>query len=315
MTPIQNGLRGLGLPTLIALSLLVAGEGLAAQAAERGPVVMQLPAGARALGLGAFQPAAGDSDAVFANPAWASRSGGFVAGWHRFGTATTALSLSAAGDAFGGGVALGVRTFSHRGTGSDGILGLRAGGVDPLFDESGVPTHEMVATLAWGRDLLGLRVGAAASWVEQRIDGSNASTYAFDVGVATALGPGQLGLAIRNLGPDPEFGGSGPRLPTEVSLGWGAYGRPLGPLDLGAAVDVTRRADGEVLVGGGLEFGYWPIQGRTFVARLGARTVPEGEASPLTLGGSFWGDDLVLDYAWQPVEGTEGVHRISLGWR
>ena len=78
---------------------------------------------------------------------------------------------------------------------------------------------------------------------------------------------------------------------------------------------MTRRADGEWVVGGGLEFGYWPVRGRTFVARIGARTIPEGEASPLSLGGSFWGDDLVVDYAFQPVDGTDGVHRITLGWR
>jgi hypothetical protein len=276
---------------------------------------VQFPAGARALGLGAFQPDAGDSDAVFVNPAWASQAGGFGVGWHRFGAGATALTMSAATDAFGGGVALGLRTFSHAAGPPGSPPALARGGVDPFFEESGRPSHETVATLAWGRSLLGLRAGIAASWVDQRIGSQNASTFAFDLGLATGLGPGELGLAVRNLGANPAFGARDAELPAEVSLGWGAYGRPVGPLDLGAAIDVTRRADGEFVFGGGLEFGYWPVRGRTFVARVGARTVPEGEARPLTLGGSFWGDDLVLEYAWQPVTGTQGVHRITLGWR
>jgi hypothetical protein len=305
------------LSSLLAVAVL-AGAGpldVAAQAPARAPAVVQFPAGARALGLGAFQPDANDSDAVFVNPAWASTAEGFGVGWHRIGDASTALTMSAATDAFGGGVALGVRTFSHAaGTfGSPPAVG--AGGVDPYLEESERPTHETVATLAWGRSLLGIRVGIGASWIDQRVGSDNASTYAFDVGLATSLGPGEVGLAVRTLGAAPTFGESEPELPTEISLGWGAYGRPVGPLDLGTAVEVMRRADGEVVVGGGLEFGYWPVRGRTFVARVGARSVHEGEASPLVLGGSFWGDDLVLEYGWQPVDGTEGVHRVTLGWR
>lgn len=288
---------------------------VAAQAPDRSPAVLQFPAGARALGLGAFQPDAGDSDAVFVNPAWASEAGGFGIGWLRFGAGATALTMSAATDAFGGGVALGLRSFSHAGPMVGPQPAAGTGGVDPYFDETGRPVHETVATLAWGRSLFGLRVGVAAAWIDQRLDGSNATTFAFDLGLATGLGPGEVGLAVRNLGSNPTFGPREAELPTEVSLGWGAYGKPVGPLDLGAAFDVTRRADGEVVAGGGLEFGYWPIQGRTFVARVGARRVPEGEASPITLGGSFWGDDLVVEYGWQAVDGTDGVHRITLGWR
>jgi hypothetical protein len=120
---------------------------------------------------------------------------------------------------------------------------------------------------------------------------------------------------VRNLGPERSLDGVDVRLPTDVTLGWGGYGRPLGPLDLGAAAALGRRADGEVVFGGGLELGYWPVQGRTFVARVGVRNVPEGEASPVTFGGSFWGDRLVLEYAFQPVDDADGLHRVTLGWR
>ena len=41
----------------------------------------------------------------------------------------------------------------------------------------------------------------------------------------------------------------------------------------------------------------------------------EGDASPVPFGSRFWGDDLVLEYAFQPVSGEDGLHRITVGWR
>jgi hypothetical protein len=64
--------------------------------------------------------------------------------------------------------------------------------------------------------------------------------------------------------------------------------------------------------------GYWPVRGRTFVGRLGAQVVPEGsDASPFTFGFAFWGDDLVVEWAFQPFDGApeSGTHRFSIGWR
>ena len=71
------------------------------------------------------------------------------------------------------------------------------------------------------------------------------------------------------------------------------------------------------MVGGGVEIGYWPISGRTFVARIGVRQLEEGtDASPLSLGFAFWGDDVVLEWAFRPWEGDEtGTHRFGIRWR
>ena len=59
------------------------------------------------------------------------------------------------------------------------------------------------------------------------------------------------------------------------------------------------------------------MRGRTFVGRVGVRRVPEGEASPVSLGFAFWGDDLVLEWAWQPFGDPvdAGTHRFGIGWR
>ena len=85
--------------------------------------------------------------------------------------------------------------------------------------------------------------------------------------------------------------------------------------DYGMAAEVRRRADGEFLAGGGFELGYYPVNGRNFVGRVGFRNVPEGEAKPFSVGGSYWGDDLVLEWGWHPFDGNGGVHTFSLGWR
>lgn len=295
---------------------------LAAQTPQREPAVVELPASARALGLGhAFQSDAPDPDAVFYDPALASLGQGFALGIHWLTDAARSYTASAAGSWLGGGVALGLRTLEY---GTPFAPGERAGGIDPLLGErigSETPggarrgVAEMVATLAFGRTFKGLRIGVAGKLIDQRLGSVRRQDLAADVGVSRSLGPGRASLAVRNLGPDATLGGVDVRLPTDVSLRWGAYGRPVGPVDVGGAAALTRRADGELVAGGGLEVGYWPIQGRTFVARVGFVSVPEGEARPVTFGGSFWGDQVVLDYAFQPVEGTDGVHRLTLGWR
>lgn len=303
--------RRLALLASIGLGLTLP-QGIVAQAAERGPAVLGIGAGARAEGLGgAFQPGASDPNAAFVNPALAALANGFALGWQRFDTEATALTLATAGDWYGGGVFGAIEVLDWNGA----APGQYAGGIDPLLGEGGPGASEVAVSVGYGRSLFGLRAGIGAKYVTQRIGTTNAATLAVDLGLAQRLGPGWLHLAVRNVGGPTDWGQVEVDLPTEVALGWGAYGRPLGPLDVGGAVDVTRRADGEWLAGGGVEFGYWPVRGRTFVGRVGFRSIPEGEASPVSLGGSFWGDALVLDYAFHPVDGTDGVHRVTVGWR
>ena len=303
---------------VVVFALVVSGvtapalDGLRAQAPERAPVVLGLGSGARSLGLGgAFQPDAGDPNAAFVNPALAASAGGFALGWQRFDAEGTSVSLATAGDWYGGGVYGGVQVLDWTGA----APGQYPGGVDPLLAEGGPGASEVALSVGYGRSLFGVRAGVGAKYLMQRSGATNAATLALDLGLAQQLGPGWLHLAARNIGAPTTWGETEVDLPTEVTLGWGAYGQPVGPLDLGVAAEVSRRADGEWLAGGGLEFGYWPIRGRTFVGRIGVRTVPEGEAAPVSFGGSYWGDALVIDYGFQPVDGTDGIHRVTLGWR
>jgi hypothetical protein len=74
--------------------------------------------------------------------------------------------------------------------------------------------------------------------------------------------------------------------------------------------------DGDLEPSLGLEVGYWPINGRTFVGRIGYRhRSGEYEAVPVTFGGAFYGDNIVLEYALQPFDSGDPSHRFFMGWR
>ena len=123
-----------------------------------------------------------------------------------------------------------------------------------------------------------------------------------------------VGLAAQNLGPGIEYRGRDYDLPLRVALAASsAQAMPLGPFDLGAAAEVSWTRHGDVVPAGGLELAYWPVSGRTFFVRAGARRAVEGER-PFTLGGGFAGDKLVLDYAYVPYEDGSS-HRVGLRWR
>jgi len=302
---------GIVLAGAVSVCLLAPGTATA-QTPEREPALLELGMGARALGLGmAPQIGSDDPDAVFVHPALALEASGFHLGLSRFGNASTGYTLSAATDWFGGGVAVSLQTLEYSGPGP----GARPGGMDPFFAEDGTGVAESAATLTYARELFGVDLGISGRMSTQRFDGASVTTGMVDVGASLPLGPLRAALSVRNLGRDPELGDEALELPMEVVLGVGGYGRQVGPLDMGLAAQVVRRDDGEFLYGGGLEVGYWPIRGRTFVGRVGFRNVPEGDASPVTFGGSFWGDNLVLEYAFQPVDGEDGLHRLTVGWR
>lgn len=313
MTPFP--LRGVPLALRFAgLAAGLVGPGVgsaAAQSAGHEPAVVELTTGARAAGLGgAFQVGVADSDVVFHHPALSERASGLMLGYQAYGGAATALSLSAGTAWYGGGIAVGLQTLEYGSPGPGG----RGGGIDPLLAGGEHGVAELVATVAYARPLGPVRLGIGGKLVTQRVGHSRESRGAMDVGVAKEIGSLWLALSARNQGPDYVLDGVEVSQPGQVTLGLGGYGRPVGPLDLGLAATVTRRADREWTGGGGVELAYWPVRGRTFVLRVGGRHVPEGGASPVTVGGSFRGDDLVLEYAWESVDGT-AVHRVSLGWR
>ena len=275
------------------------------------PLVLTTTASTRAMALGgAYMMNAGHADALFHHPALLTNASGFgleVQRWAGHGSATAA---SAAMGWFGGGVAVGLQTLQ---AGMQRAYVPR--GQDDLFTTGEVPLSERVATVGYARTFFGVQVGVAGKLVDERLGGAHSSTVLVDAGAARQVGPLTVGLTVRDIGDDP-FETDGDLGPARVVLGAGAYGRQLGPLDVGLAGHLSYASE-ETVYGGGLELGYWPISGRTFVARIGVQNAPEGSAAdPFTFGFAFWGDDLVLEWAYQGFGDLDvGTHRFGVRWR
>lgn len=309
--------------SILPILLLLAGWASPswAQTRDRGPIVLELPASTRALALGnAFALGSGDSDAIFYHPGLLNRPGGMAASLQWFGTGGTLTTLSAAQAWYGGGVALGLQHLSYQvpagAMGSvDDILGLPAD-EGSLRDSGEAGASEMVVSAGYGRTLKGIWIGTVAKFIDQTLGYRTASTMAVDLGIAKAQGPVTVGLSAQNLGPAMAMAGGDIPLPTRFTLGASSRAAPVGPLDVSVSSAVSYRLDGDVVPSLGLEVGYWPVNGRTFVGRVGYRYRSETySATPVTFGGAFLGDNIILEYAYQGFDSGDPSHRISIGWR
>jgi hypothetical protein len=270
------------------------------------PRVLSLPASTRAMALGdAYMMNAGHADVLFYHPALVTEALGFGLDLQRWSGESAAATVSAAMRWLGGGIAIGLQTLQY---------GLPSGanispGQDHLFLAGSVQASERVATVAYGRELFGVSFGIAGKLAEERVGPARDAVALADLGAATEVGPVTVGLTLRDWGDEPLVGPGGAN-PTRLVLGAGAYGQQVGPLDVGLAGSLSH-SDEQTVASAGLEVGYWPISGRTFVGRVGLQQVPEGEGSPFSFGLAFWGDDLVLEWAYRNY-GQAGTHRFGL---
>jgi hypothetical protein len=300
------------LAAVIALGLLSS----SLEAQPYGPAVLQIPASTRALGMAdAFPVSGSDSDAIFYNLAMAQTIAGITAGGQRWGAGATMLTLSGGAEWWGGRVALGLLSLDY-----SAPVPIE-GGADGDFDEtilfdSGVQRSEAVVALGYTRRIKGIRLGAVAKAIEQRRFGERETTAALDVSGGHVFGFVALGLSVQNIGVSADFeAGGGVDSPLEATLAAaGTRSLPLGPLDVLPAVSLSWMVDGTIVPAAGVEIGYWPISGRTFIARFGVRDPGSDVAKPFTAGAGFAGDRISLDYAWVPFdEGSS--HRIGIRWR
>ena len=307
----------------LAAAALSPAPGGALQEGEqhRNPVVPNLVASVRAAGLGGALPVAGNGGfAIFHHPALIAGEGFGLAlgraGWrngdddghdharhcdhnrhhgHCHGDPHDAdaldLALSASGDWLGGGVAAG--------------LALARSG-----DES-------LVAIGYARPLFGLLAGATARLVTLQSPESGAAAHAasFDVGIAHEFDRFTAMLTVQNLGPDLHHDNDAHvQIAERATLAAATDHIPLGPLDLGGALQVAVERGGRMVPGGGLEISYWPIQRRVFVGRIGGiRT--RGNGSPMTLGAGFEGDRIRIDYAFNDADPALGAHRIGVAIR
>ncbi len=305
---LRNATTASALAAVLLATLGPAPARAGAQSLGALPKLLTLPASTRAMALGgAYQPTARHSDGIFYNPALVNGSTGMGVDVQRWGRESSAAAASAALPWFGGSVAVGLQTLQ---------LGVGGGAVpdgeDHLFDGGGTAVAEHLVTAGYARKLFGVDWGVAGKLAWDRVGAATSTVTMVDVGAAKGLGPVVVGVSALDLGSRPFDDGS---LSPRVILNAGAYGQPVGIFDLGFAAAVTWTED-RTSVGGGVELGYWPINGRTFVARFGAQSVPDGgDASPFTFGFAFWGDDLRLEWAWQDFGGgASGTHRFGVAW-
>jgi len=298
-----------------AALLFFAPAALSAQAEGVLPRITQMSASTRAMALGdSYMMDAGHADVIFYHPALLTRARGFGLDVQRWGSNSSSTAISGAMQWFGGAIGVGLRTLQYSAAGSSVLAA--PPGQDDLFGFGSVPVSERVATLGYARGIpFDLDLGINANLVDERVGGSRQNVLLVDVGLARNVGPVVLGITAHDIGEKPILD-TGAK-PTRVVLGAGNYGEQLGILDYGYTATVGFSED-EVTYGGGVEVGYWPIQGRTFVARIGFQSVPDGsEAARVTTGFAFWGDNVTVEWAFRPFSDADegGTHRFGVRWR
>lgn len=297
----------------LLVATLLSPLSVVAQTAGALPQVLELPASTRAMALGdAYMMNARHSDVLFYHPALLTGASGFGLDVQRWGSESSSTAASAAMQWLGGGIGIGLLTLQY---GAPGERGAAApGGQDHLFESGDVPVSERVAVVGYAREVFGIDVGVAGKLVEERVGGDQDTEAMVDLSLSTEVGPLTVGLTARDWGREPivETGGA---QPSRLVLGAGAYGQQVGIFDVGLTGALSYSED-QTVVSGGVEVGYWPIRGRTFVARAGIRQVPEGDGSPFSFGFAFWGDNMVLEWAYRPFGEIEaGTHRFGMRWR
>ena len=235
---------------LVLLSVLLVPLSARAQQSDPAPLVLQLPASTRALGLGnAFLIGSEDPGALFYNPALISPTEGISGAVQRYGSAGTLLTLAGATEWewATGGVALGVQALSY-GAPSDNPDQLTTEAA--LLRTGPVDVSELVASAGYARSVADFELGIAGKWIEQRVDGERDATAALDLGASTEVRGLIFGLAVQNLGPALETGGAERELPLSATLGATLPSRPMGPLDVAATAAITTIREGELAAGG-----------------------------------------------------------------
>jgi len=232
------------------------------------PLVLELPASTRALGLGgAFVLSTAESDAIFYNPGALVNADGVGLAAQRYRSSSTLGTFSAATEWFGGTLSLGVQAISY---GSmvpwlDGI----PDDANALLVDLPVGVTELVGSVGYGREIFGFRVGIVGKAIEQRVGSGRGATAAADVGIVRRIKGITFGLSVQNVGPKLTNPTGELPLPTRVTVGASTPSRPIGPFDVLATTAVSRRRDGEIVPSGGLEIAWWPIVGRTCFGRVG----------------------------------------------
>ncbi|MEP6834863.1 MAG: hypothetical protein ABJB74_15825 [Gemmatimonas sp.] len=280
--------------------------------ADAGPMVLRIPASARASSMANTGLTSSDADALFYNPALLFNARGMSVSMQRYGSFGTAGALAniATVGSMNIGVGAQVLNWSAAPLSYREITRL---GATALGDSGGVPASSIGVTLGIAKNIRGHRLGLSAKYVADRFAATQDGTLAFDVGLmGPSLGPGNLTFVVQNIGQGLRIGGAQGKLPTRAGAGW-ADSKGFEKFDLGVQAQVTVDRDGYTRPAVGGEIGYVPIEGVALVARAGLRLPRETDESFGTGGLGITIDRISLDYAIEPfLNGRSVSHRLGL---
>lgn len=275
---------------------------LTATPLRAGQDVLDHLAGVRAVAMGgAYWTADGETGAIFHHPSLMSGEG--FGGFFRYldrSAGATLLALTGSAAWWEGTVSVGVALLEYGVPHDDPSSSfVRLG---ETTGRGTMAASEYVASVGFARQIMGVEVGAAVKTVGARAGASRDATAAVDVSASVEVGFATVALSGQNLGPGVELGEGNRPLRKQVVLGAGADRTPLGPLDIGGAVQVAVDSRGTVAPGGGIEVAWWPVLRRVFTLRAGIARAHDGAGSgsaALSFGGGFAGDRVRLDYAYR----------------
>lgn len=302
----------------IAPALLPAAAAAQSGAPPTTPLVLTVPASARAAALGGAWVAGRDTEVIFSNPAQlvGVRDDFSVTVGH-FGPDATMASLSSA-------YAAGKLSFTL-GWGVQGVNFATAQSARPPFSYAallkppiGRERHEtrdaqsLQAVVGAGVQYKGFKIGSAIKYAADRTD-LNFRVWAADAGVAHNLFGGVAAAAIQNLKISDRRPLPGNGLPTQVTAGW-SRAKTAGPLDLAFYTQASHRADW-TSGAAGLEASYSWIEGMSVTGRVGVRRPEIDGERPVSLGGAFSADRLTVEYALQLFDQGRRAHLVTARWR
>ena len=302
----------------LALTLVVGGRALPAQGGETAAIVLEQPAGARALALGGALVAVPDHDAsLFSNPALLHGAGtsASISG-QRFIAASTLGAASAGGRAFGGTVAIGIRALDYGSEDEFVPDTARFGGQRGMATGATVSASEAALSVGYARRSGRLRVGVAAGLTYLQIANESGTAPSVDLGVAVDLPRGIIaGAVVQNVGTDLPLASTASPLPRMLRAGV-SVPLALGPLDALVVGEAGLSSTDEVVPRAGLELSWRSVNGITLSGRAGTRGGELAGIGRTTFGGGIAASRVSLEYAYQSLETLGGsAHRIGLRYR
>lgn len=281
-----------------------------AQRTTHAPLAAQLPLGARATSLGGGTAASRDAEGALQNPAnvGVTTGLGVTLARYRDGVAGGAIGHSGSVGSMGVGIAISYLdyrpAFSSAAPVSDA----------PLVDAGLGSAASLAASAAMSVTWKGTRWGAAATYLEERIETARSGAAALSIGASKAaqFGFASFGVALQNIGPSLRYGTVDVPLPLRLAVGASGAQFPINAwFDLGVDAGLSVRRDG--LVGGvlGAELAWVPIEGVSAALRAGVRRPELKAQGPGTAGFGLSLDRFALDYAFEQMR-EGGAHRIGL---